>query len=227
MQGLHTALQCKACTRPMLLLLLLLPLVVLPAAATMTSSSTCVADMNSPQGDLPGMPVAAPDPAACAALCEAASNCSLYTFQTPGCTYAGNGGHNGATCEVEDGGGCCWLKAEEVNGVAPTVDPCSCTGIVRAKSGGFIPPARPPPGATNVLYILVDDLRPELQPFGQTYAHTPHIQAFADGGMVFQNAYCQISVCSPSRMSFLTGRRPDHSGIWNFVNHVNSDPPMS
>ena len=32
-------------------------------------------------------------------------------------------------------------------------------------------------------------------------------------------ADCQISVCSPSRMSFLTGRRPDHSRVINFIDH--------
>jgi hypothetical protein len=36
---------------------------------------------------------------------------------------------------------------------------------------------------------------------------------------VFENAYCQISVCSPSRLSFMTGRRPDHAGMYNFINH--------
>jgi hypothetical protein len=78
-----------------------------------------------------------------------------------------------------------------------------------------------PSGAKNILYILVDDMRPELEAFGQNpnTHHAPHISALAKSGTVFTNAYCQISVCSPSRMSFLTSRRPDHSRIYNFINH--------
>ena len=97
-------------------------------------------------------------------------------------------------------GGCCYLKSEEVSGVAPKINSCACTGYVRAPpNGGFKPKRQPPAGAKNVLYVLVDDLRPELQPFGQSYAHTPNMQKLADGGTVFQNAYCQISVCSRPR----------------------------
>ena len=81
------------------------------------------------------------------------------------------------------------------------------------------PPKPPPKGARNILYILVDDLRPSLSPYGQTQVHTPSIQKLADGGMTFLRAYCQEAVCSPSRNSFLSGRRPDHTKAWNFINH--------
>ena len=37
-----------------------------------------------------------------------------------------------------------------------------------------------------------------------------------DGGVTFTHAYCQISVCAPSRNSFLTGRRPDAIAVWNW-----------
>ena len=73
-------------------------------------------------------------------------------------------------------------------------------------------------GAKNVLYILVDDLRPSLSPYGQTQVHTPNIQKLADGATTFLRAYCQEAVCSPSRNSFVSGRRPDHTRAWNFIN---------
>ena len=68
----------------------------------------------------------------------------------------------------------------------------------------------------NVLYILSDDLRAELGAYGAP-ALTPHLDALAAGGLLFRNAFCQISVCSPSRHSFLSGRRPDRDGVWNFI----------
>lgn len=38
---------------------------------------------------------------------------------------------------------------------------------------------------------------------------TPNLDALAKKSVLFEHAYCQISVCAPSRMSFMTGRRPD------------------
>lgn len=78
----------------------------------------------------------------------------------------------------------------------------------------------PPAAAKNVLYILVDDLRPELSPYNQTNMHTPNIEKFAASATLFTNAYCNVAVCSPSRMSFLSGRRPLSTHIYNFVNHI-------
>ena len=75
--------------------------------------------------------------------------------------------------------------------------------------------ALPPRGARSVLHIIVDDLRPELPSWGQYQIHAPHITRLAESGTVFTRAYCQLAVCSPSRMSFLTGRRPDHTRTWN------------
>eukprot|EP01051_Picozoa_sp_SAG22_P006860 SAG22_NODE_464_length_10191_cov_14.495541_7_plen_565_part_00 len=71
----------------------------------------------------------------------------------------------------------------------------------------------------NVLYIVFDDLRPELTMYGAPWMQTPALQKLADEGLVFERAYCQQSVCAPSRMSFTTGRRPDTTKAWNFLNH--------
>jgi len=70
----------------------------------------------------------------------------------------------------------------------------------------------------NVVHIVVDDLRPELGAYGLPSRHTPTIDHLAANGTVFDRAYCQQAVCGPSRNSFLTGRRPDASRTWNFIN---------
>jgi iduronate 2-sulfatase len=64
------------------------------------------------------------------------------------------------------------------------------------------------------MHVCAADLRPSLSPYGQTNVHTPNIQKLADNATVFLRAYCQEAVCSPSRNSFLSGRRPDHTRAW-------------
>ena len=60
----------------------------------------------------------------------------------------------------------------------------------------------------NVLFLIVDDLRPQLGCYGRTQMVTPHIDALAESGMRFDRAYCQVPVCGASRASVLTGARP-------------------
>lgn len=69
----------------------------------------------------------------------------------------------------------------------------------------------------NVLYIVYDDLRPDLSAYDVKFMDTPNIQKLADTGTLFERAYCQEAVCSPSRNSFATGRRPNTTAVWNFV----------
>lgn len=67
--------------------------------------------------------------------------------------------------------------------------------------------------AKNILFIMADDLRPELGCYGSV-AHTPHLDALAKRGVRFNHAYCQQAVCNPSRSSMLTGLRPGTLGLY-------------
>ena len=64
------------------------------------------------------------------------------------------------------------------------------------------------PETPNVLFIAIDDLRPELNCYGQSQIHSPNIDALAAEGLLFQQAYCNIPVCGASRASLMTGLRP-------------------
>lgn len=67
-------------------------------------------------------------------------------------------------------------------------------------------------GKWNVIFILADDLRNDLGAYGDRLAVTPHLDKLADGGMVFERAYCQKAVCWPSRNSFFSGLYPANLG---------------
>ena len=69
----------------------------------------------------------------------------------------------------------------------------------------------------NVLFFAVDDLRPELGAYGVDFIKSPHIDELASKSMLFERAYCQVAVCSPSRASLLTGRRPDTNHVWKIA----------
>jgi len=71
----------------------------------------------------------------------------------------------------------------------------------------------------NFLFIPVDDLRPELGCYGDTNIKTPNIDRLAAQGVVFNRTYCQQAVCNPSRVSLLTGLRPDSTKVWDLKVH--------
>ena len=90
---------------------------------------------------------------------------------------------------------------------------------------GLASAAEPAPKRPNVLFIVIDDLRPELGCYGKDYIKSPNIDALAKTGMVFDRAYCQQAVCSPSRTVVMTGVRPDTSKVWDLVTHFRKALP--
>lgn len=77
----------------------------------------------------------------------------------------------------------------------------------------------------NILFIAVDDLRPELGCYGVAEIKTPNIDGLAARGMVFERAYCQQAVCLPSRTSLLTGARPGTTKAWDLSTHFRKTIP--
>lgn len=67
----------------------------------------------------------------------------------------------------------------------------------------------------DVLLILVDDLRPMLGCYGDARIHTPNIDRLARKGIVFERAYCQYAKCGTSRLSLLSGLRPNAVGVYS------------
>ncbi len=140
--------------------------------------------------------IAVDDPLACCAACASNDSCASWTAQ-------------GKRCHLKHG-----LPPD---GGEPSA------GSVSGAIPGRGPPKPPPPPPwpapptshklRNVVLVISDDMRPSLGAYGQP-AISPHLDAFAKQGTVFQSAYVQVAWCSPCRNSFLSGRRPDRTHIW-------------
>lgn len=76
-----------------------------------------------------------------------------------------------------------------------------CAGALGQKSSNSKP-------KYNVLFICVDDLRPELGCYGNKYIHSPNIDKLASGSVLFKRQFVMVPTCGPSRACLLTGMRP-------------------
>jgi uncharacterized sulfatase len=92
------------------------------------------------------------------------------------------------------------------------------TGLLGASLVAAEPVKRP-----NVLFIIADDLNRSLPGYGQELVKTPNVDRLAARAVRFDRAYCQYPVCSPSRVSFLSGRRPEQTRM--FGNEGSSRTP--
>jgi arylsulfatase A-like enzyme len=77
----------------------------------------------------------------------------------------------------------------------------------------------------NILFIAVDDLRPEFGAYGASYIKSPNLDRIAKAGITFNRAYCQQAVCSPTRSSLMTGTRPDTTKVWDLETHFRTALP--
>jgi arylsulfatase A-like enzyme len=85
------------------------------------------------------------------------------------------------------------------------------------------PPA--PSRRPNVLFIAVDDLRPELGCYGRAAIRSPHIDRLAARGTLFERAYCMVPVCGASRASLMTGIRPTPTRFLAHDTTIDRDAP--
>ena len=95
------------------------------------------------------------------------------------------------------------------------------SGVAAHAVAADAPDKRPP----NVLFLVSDDLRPELGCYGNSIVKSPNIDRLAQRGLVFNRAYCQQAVCSPSRSSVMTGMRPDTTKVWDLNTHFRNALP--
>lgn len=92
--------------------------------------------------------------------------------------------------------------------------------ITHGTAAADAPAAKP-----NILFILIDDLNDWIGALdGHPQAKTPHIDRLAARGMLFTNAHCQGTMCNPSRVSILWGRRPSSTGFYENHYPVTNEP---
>ena len=77
----------------------------------------------------------------------------------------------------------------------------------------------------NVLFLIVDDLRTELNCYGVKYMKTPNIDRLAAQGVMFENAYCNVPVSGASRASLFSGLRPGNTRYWDVNAEIDREAP--
>ena len=75
----------------------------------------------------------------------------------------------------------------------------------------------------NILFIMIDDLRPELGAYGSTAVKSPNIDSLASEGVLFANAYANVPVCGASRASMMSGIRPTETSFVGYQARIDED----
>lgn len=78
----------------------------------------------------------------------------------------------------------------------------------------------------NILFIAVDDLRPELGCYGKQHIHSPNIDQLAQSGVVFERAFCMVPTCGASRASLMTGLRPTRDRFVTYTANAQRETPQ-
>ena len=106
--------------------------------------------------------------------------------------------------------------------------PCACALAAAFVLFWPVSPARaqtrPEHNRFNVLFIAIDDLRPELGCYGAPHAQSPNLDRFAESAVVFTRHYVQVPTCGASRYALLTGRSPRQSGATSGNHSFYADP---
>ena len=92
---------------------------------------------------------------------------------------------------------------------------CGLSLAVNAFAGGVKP--------ANVLFIMIDDLRPELGAYGSMAVKSPNIDSLASEAVLFANAYVNVPVCGASRASMMTGIRPTEKRFVGYQARIDED----
>ena len=106
------------------------------------------------------------------------------------------------------------MTVQALSGAAALIALAGCSVPTQVESPDF--GVRP-----NILLIVSEDNGPEIGAYGTPYVSTPHLDALAESGVRFQNAYVPQAGCSQSRAAFLTGLYPHQNGqiglaTWKF-----------
>ena len=75
------------------------------------------------------------------------------------------------------------------------------------------------------MFLIVDDLRTELNCYGAKHMVTPSIDRLASEGVMFENAYCNVPVSGASRASLFSGLRPGKSRFWDVTAEIDVEAP--
>ncbi len=89
---------------------------------------------------------------------------------------------------------------------------------------GSLAQAKSPP---NVLFIAVDDLRPQLACYGRTNMKTPNFDALAARSVLFERAYCMVPTCGASRASLMTSLRPTPNRFVSYTARADKEAPTA
>ncbi len=100
-----------------------------------------------------------------------------------------------------------------------------CFKLLITECRSAISESPPEEKKTNVLFIIVDDLRNDLGCYGHSMVQTPNINKLAKEGLIFDYAYCQVPVSGASRACLLTGLRPSAERFKTYDTWQDVDAP--